>query len=355
MTQSVHRLEPAAPSDVLARLRDVCHERGTADLAARLAELRAWIASDLAEVEGDLRRLDGGDTPAYRSAHHLLLLEGKRLRPLCVLVATRLGAGPSPAARDLAVAAELVHSATLLHDDVVDVGDKRRGADTARVVYGNAASIFGGDWLLVEAISLIRRTGLSDVLDQALDVLREMLFAESFQLANRGRFHASARDYFQIAEGKTASLFRWAMFAGARVGGLPEAACRSLAAFGQKLGVAFQIVDDVLDVSGDPEIVGKSLLTDLFEGKMTYPLLVALERDASFEALLREASEADGVSDDVRGRVARCLAQTGAADEALAVARRYAAEGIERLSEVPAGRGRDALESIALGVVRRKR
>lgn len=276
---SAHHPGASAPgTDVLGSLQDVCTERSVDALADRLAELRGWIAGDLADVETDLRAVETADTPMHRSAHHLLALDGKRLRPLCVALAARAGTGFGPAARLLAVAAELVHSATLLHDDVVDLGDRRRGSDAARVIYGNAASIFAGDWLLVEALKRTRAAGLPDVLDRALDVLREMLGAEALQLAARGRLRQDSQEYFKVVEGKTASLFRWAMYAGARAGGLSSAACEALEAYGGRLGVAFQVVDDVLDVAGDPAVLGKGLYTDLREGKMTYPLLLAAER-----------------------------------------------------------------------------
>ncbi|MFO0001365.1 MAG: polyprenyl synthetase family protein, partial [bacterium] len=114
---------------------------------------------------------------------------------MCVALASRVGTGFSQTARDLAVAAELVHNATLLHDDVVDLGDRRRGAPAARVLYGNAASIYAGDWLLVEALMRVRRAGMPDLLDKALGVLAEMLAAEALQLARRGRVDTTLDDY----------------------------------------------------------------------------------------------------------------------------------------------------------------
>ena len=147
-------LPDVAPShhDVFDNLEGVCAVRGLDSLASRLIELRAWLEGDLAEVERALRAAGPGagaaDEPAHKAARHLLDQDGKRLRPICVALASRTGAGFTPAARVYAVAVELVHAATLLHDDVVDVGDLRRGSPAARVIYGNAASIFGGDWLL---------------------------------------------------------------------------------------------------------------------------------------------------------------------------------------------------------------
>src|SRR4051812_36286883 len=290
--------EPAAPPDVFTSLEGVCAGRGLDSLAGRLMELRAWLEDDLEEVERALTAAGAGETVAQKSAHHLLGQGGKRLRPICVALAARAGEGFNPAARTYAIAVELVHNATLLHDDVVDLGDRRRGVEAARVIYGNAASIFGGDWLLIDALCRIQGVGLPGVLDRMLAVIKEMVIAESIQLARRGQVGCSASEYFQIVDGKTAALFRWAMFAGARAGGLDAASTVALEGFGHKLGTAFQIVDDVLDVAGDPGMTGKALLADLREGKMTYPLILAIERDRSLGPLLSEVCEAGDVELD---------------------------------------------------------
>ncbi len=344
--------------DVLGRLEDVCNGHAVDVLAGKLSELRAWIDDDLAAVETDLRAVESIDTPMHRSAQHLLALDGKRIRPLCVALSARVGNGFGSSARLLAVAAELVHSATLLHDDVVDLGDRRRGADAARVIYGNAASIFAGDWLLVEALQRTCAAGLPDVLDRALAVLREMLSAEAIQLAARGRLRSDAEEYFRVVEGKTASLFRWAMYAGARAGGLSLSACDALESYGRCLGVAFQLVDDVLDVTGDPAVMGKGLFADLREGKVTYPILLAAQRDDGLRAALSDVS---GLPDDgpvdphLARRVSIAVRETHAIDDARALAAALSQDAVAALTAVPAGRARDSLESVAVAMLHRRK
>src|SRR5215510_7000130 len=239
---------------VLDRLAHVSTARGAPSLGERLAILDRWVRADLAEFEAELAAIPRGARVVQAAAHHLLDLGGKHLRPLCVALASRFGAGFTPAARALAVAVELVHSATLLHDDVVDLAERRRGAPAACVVYGNAASIFAGDWLLVAALRRIAAAGVDGLLDHMLAVIDEMIVAESVQLERRGKLAGARDDYFAIVEGKTAALFRWAMIAGARAAGLPPAAEAALERYGLHLGVAFQAVDDELDyaVSGVP-------------------------------------------------------------------------------------------------------
>ena len=151
----------------VARLGAVCRERGPRDVATRLRDLSDWIADDMTGFEVELEKLVRDESVVNRSAHHLLDMGGKHLRPACVALATKLGSDFGPAARDLAVAVELLHSATLLHDDVIDLGERRRGRPTARLIYGNAASVLAGDWLLVEALKRIRRSGHHGLLARA--------------------------------------------------------------------------------------------------------------------------------------------------------------------------------------------
>jgi octaprenyl-diphosphate synthase len=335
----------------------VCEATGLDTLAGRLLELRTWLDGDLAEVERALEGAGAGDALAHKAARHLLDQDGKRIRPICVALAARTGAGFTPAARTYAVAVELVHNATLLHDDVVDVGDLRRGSPAARVIYGNAASIFGGDWLLIDALCRIQKGGHPEVLARMLEVVKEMVVAESLQLARRGKVRGSRTEYFRILEGKTASLFRWAMFAGAHAGGAPASASAALEAYGQKLGVAFQLVDDLLDVAGDPTTTGKAMLADLREGKMTYPLILAMEREPDLQPVLERASQADegAVDPDVAARIARAMGSGHVAEDCMVLASRLCHDAIRSLSALPASRARSALESVALATPRRRR
>jgi len=326
-------------------------------MESRLAEIREFLAHDLGSIEQDIEAIERRPTPMHDSAKHLLGLGGKRIRPMCVALAARIGAGFDAAARDLAVASELVHNATLLHDDVVDVGDRRRGAPTSRVLYGNAASIYAGDWLLVEALMRVRRAGMADVLDRALAVLSEMLEAEALQLKRRGRADGSMSEYMDVARGKTASLFRWSLFAGARAGQLDADACGRLARFGDALGVAFQVVDDALDVDGDADVIGKDLLADLREGKITYPLMIALERDGGLRTLLAEhlASKNEVLEPDAARAALASIRAAGGAEEARALAKRLVAAALDDIAPLPDKPATRALESVAHSIVNRRK
>ncbi len=347
----------AARGPVLGTLAEVVALRVPGSMEARLAEIRALVDSDLAAIERDIDAVEQGGTPMHDSAGHLLALGGKRLRPICVALASRVGAGFGARALDLAVASELVHSATLLHDDVVDVGDKRRGAPTARVLYGNAASVYAGDWLLVEALLRVRRAGYADVLDQALGVLAEMLEAEALQLKHRGRVDVTMDDYLRIVRGKTASLFRWALFAGARAGELSDEQAGRLSRFGQAVGVAFQAVDDALDVDGDPEVVGKELLSDLAEGKVTYPLMIALEKDQGLARALGDqlCGPSSMLKPELCERARRAIVAADGAAKARAFAEGLVQEALLELSHLPDKPATRALGSVALAIVNRRK
>ncbi|MCA9675264.1 MAG: polyprenyl synthetase family protein, partial [Myxococcales bacterium] len=272
-----------SPPPLLGRLGRAVEGRGLADLGARLVDLDGWVRTELVDFERELEAVPRGARAVQQAAHHLLDLGGKHLRPMCVVLASKFGDGFGPAARQLALAVELVHTATLLHDDVVDVADTRRGQPAARSLWGNAASIFAGDWLLVEALRRIRLAGDDRLLDRMLAIIEEMILAESLQLERRGQVVGDVADYFRVCEGKTAALFRWAMLAGARAGGCGGDAEAALERFGHELGVAFQVIDDCLDFEGDFTVTGKALFADLREGKLTYPLLVALDREPALE------------------------------------------------------------------------
>lgn len=335
---------------VLDRLAHVSTARGAPSLGDRLATLDRWVRADLAAFEAELALIPRGTRMVHAAAHHLLDLRGKHLRPLCVALASRFGDGFTDQARRLAVAVELVHSATLLHDDVVDVAERRRGEPAACVVYGNAASIFAGDWLLVAALRRIAAAGVDGLLDRMLAVIEEMIAAESIQLERRGNVTGGRDDYFSIVEGKTAALFRWAMIAGARVARLSAAAEAALERFGLHLGVAFQAVDDELDYADG---TGKDPLADLREGKITYPLVIALERDPALHGrLVALLAEPEPRRDELLA-IAAAVRATGA----LVTTRDLAEEHVERalavLEELPGGAPRDALVTVALASLER--
>jgi octaprenyl-diphosphate synthase len=349
-TQMTHAVAPQAARDpVLSRLASLSIDRGIGDLGRRLSDLEAFVRDNLQDVERSLDEVPRNQRLINAAAHHLLDMRGKYLRPMCVALASRVGSGFSPAARQLALAVELVHTATLLHDDVVDEAVTRRGRPTARITYGNAASIFAGDWLLISALQRVRRAEVPGLLDRMLSIIEEMITAESHQLERRGRIDGSVADYLRIIEGKTAALFRWAMFAGARAGGLSAEQEAALEAFGLHLGVAFQAIDDALDYIGDVATTGKDPGADLREGKLTYPLIVALEREPRLNELLVTLvnGEGDATASVIHGSV-ELVRRSGALEATRAFAQGHVELAMESLACIDAGQARDQLLTVAM-------
>ena len=343
-----------ASTQLIDQLGRVCDRHGLPDLATRLIDLEAWVRGELREFETELALVNRGPRAVQRAALHLIDLGGKHLRPMCVALASKVGSGFAAPARQLAVAVELIHSATLLHDDVVDLADTRRGQPAARALYGNATSIFAGDWLLVDALRRIRAAGVEGLLDRMLAIIEEMILAESLQLERRGRTiggPGDLADYFRVVEGKTAALFRWAMLAGGKAGGVDADGCAALERYGLHVGVAFQAVDDRLDYEGDVAATGKDLFADLREGKLTYPVLIAIEREPALRevvAALCAEVEATGVVDPAGcAEVVAGLRRTGALEATRKLGEDRVESAIAALAPLPAGLARDALVTVA--------
>ena len=342
----------------LKPLAATSERHGLDDLAARLKDLQALLANELSDLETHLKRIaDGPKTDiAWHAAHYLLGQPGKRVRPICVVLTARMGGRLyDHAIRDIAMACELVHSATLLHDDVLDQGVERRGVETARVIYGNSASVLGGDHLLIEALRRVQ-TSDSALTSSLIEVIDEMVGAEAIQLEARGSFSPSRARYLDIVLGKTASLFRWALSAGGHLGGLSAQEIHTLGAVGGSLGMTFQMVDDLLDLQADGEETGKSSLRDLKEGKLTWPLIIASERSAIVkEQLMAQAQSNDELSQEACDQLVGAIRETGAVEETVAEATRYAQMALQGLKTLPKGDSRRALETVVQTALRRRK
>jgi octaprenyl-diphosphate synthase len=343
---------------VLDNLVRVTYRHRVGNLADRLAALRDWLQDDLSELDDALGRVVAMPTKdiAWDAARYLLEQSGKRVRPLCVMLGARMGGRAfDDDIRQVAIAAELVHTATLLHDDVIDQGAERRGVSTSRMVYGNAASVLGGDHLLIDAL---RRVGGIDhhAMSQLLTVIADMVSAEALQLEMRKSFRPDREIYLKVVEGKTAALFSWALEAGGRLGGLDAALATTLGEVGRHLGMTFQLIDDLLDVEGDPEEMGKMGCLDLAEGKLTWPTILAAERCPETASLLKEIAtdHIDLAKSNLQDVVAR-IHKTGAIEDTRAEARRYAELAMSKLDSMPIGPSRDALNTVVESALRRTR
>jgi octaprenyl-diphosphate synthase len=350
MTAPVPSLASQHASAAVALLREAATAERTGEgVRARLEQVQALLGEDLAAVDAELARLaHEGLSPATDSAAHLLEAGGKRVRPLTVLLAAACF-GPVPsAARDVAVVAELVHLATLLHDDVIDDGQERRGLPTSRRIWGNAVSVLAGDLLLTHALERTAAVAPGPVLMDLFATLRRLVDGEVVQLRGRTRLDPSEETYFRVVRDKTGSLFAWAARAGAALAGAPAEAVAALGEFGARVGLSFQLVDDVLDYDGDPKATGKALLGDLGEGKLTLPLIRTL---AQHPALIEdvEAVRSGDASLSVRAaaRVAEAVRASGVCAGVRALAAAETDQALSALHVIAPCPAREVLASIA--------
>jgi octaprenyl-diphosphate synthase len=347
-----HLVETCRPP---GRGRDPAEENPVAPLAT------ADIAHDPAKPSLDpLFRLLGGDLARVNAlivermhspvalipqlAGHIVAAGGKRLRPLLTLASARLCGYQGERHLTLAAAVEFIHTATLLHDDVVDASELRRGRDTANAVWGNKPAVLVGDFLFARAFELMVEDGslrILGILSRAAGVIAE---GEVGQLVTANDTATTEAAYLDVIEAKTAALFAAAARIGAVVADRPAAEEKALEGFGRNLGIAYQLIDDMLDFSARQSELGKSVGDDFRDGKITLPILIAFARgDAEERRFWRRTLEDSEQGPGDLEHAIRLVERRGALAETLARARRYAAEATDALVGFADGPWRRAL------------
>jgi octaprenyl-diphosphate synthase len=279
---------------------------------------------------------------------HLIDSGGKRLRPLLTLAAARAGGYDGEGHVQLAAAVEFIHTATLLHDDVVDESALRRGKVSANLIWGNKPSVLVGDFLFSRAFQLMVETGnlaVLDILSGAAAIIAE---GEVMQLKSTNNLGVTEEDYLSVIAAKTAALFAAAAEAGAVIAGLPSHVVVGMRAYGMNLGIAFQLVDDALDYSGHQALMGKTVGDDFREAKMTLPIILAharaSERDNPFWKRVIETGNQTEADLD---RAITLVEETGSIQETMRRARAYADGAKAALSVLPQSEIHSALSDIA--------
>ena len=321
------------PADATADALQPIYELVADDFAAVNRLIPAQLTSDVDLVE--------------EIGQYIVESGGKRLRPLLVLLASRCcGYGAADHIK-LAAIIEFLHTATLLHDDVVDHSVLRRGRATANATWGNAPSVLVGDFLYSRAFQLMVELGRMNVMAILSDATNTIAEGEVMQLANVGNCQISEPEYMEVIRCKTALLFETSTHTAAVLAsGQPEVH-EELRKFGLHFGLAYQLVDDWLDYAGESEAMGKNVGDDLAEGKLTLPLINALAQGTSSEiSLLRESISARSV--EALPDVLRIVRQTGALDYTKAAARAQSQLAVDCLGTLPRNEFRDAMETLAL-------
>jgi octaprenyl-diphosphate synthase len=313
----------------------------------------------LEDIEGRIREVAGrAPEPVGEVALHLVTAGGKRVRPQIVVHASHVGPGPRANVVDVAAAAELVHNASLLHDDVIDEAPLRRGRETARMRWGNAHSVLAGDHLMSCALGLLLDCGVPGLVRTMLTTMGRLVEAEVVQLAHRGRLLPDETQYYRVVRGKTAALFAWCADAGARAGAAEEAVCTALADYGEEIGVAFQILDDLLDLSGSSEELGKSLFTDIAQGVATLPVVLTAQRlPAAAESILALADQEnkdDGEVAEVARRLRHWAEETDAIEDSREIARHHVDNALRALQPLGDHPTRGQLSELATTMMDRR-
>jgi octaprenyl-diphosphate synthase len=312
-----------------------------------LSEIRAPVAEDMQAVDRlILRRLESDVVLINQIGHYIVGSGGKRLRPLAVLLSARACGYRGNRHTDLAAVVEFIHTATLLHDDVVDASELRRSRETANAVWGNEASVLVGDFLYSRAFEMMVDVSSMRVMDILSHATNRIAEGEVLQLLNCNDPDTTEERYMEVIERKTATLFEAGTRLGAVLAESPDEIETAVAQYGLQLGIAFQLVDDALDYRADGEELGKNLGDDLAEGKPTLPIIHAMETGTEQQRrLLREVIESGGR--DRIDAVAVAIESTKSIDYTVALAHRYAESAKESAGRLPESAERSALEKLA--------
>lgn len=310
---------------------------GGLDFKSAVATLRSLVCDDLEDVNREiLARMDSPVELIPDLAGHLVNAGGKRIRPMLTLAAARLFDYEGDDHVKLAAAVELIHGATLLHDDVVDASALRRGAETANIIWGNKESVLVGDFIFSRAFELMvaaKNLDVLKVLSRAAGVIAE---GEVLQLATQKNVETTFDMYIAVVEAKTAALFAGATQSGALIAGCNHTEEQALRNYGRNLGVAYQLIDDALDYAGFESTLGKTIGDDFREGKMTLPIVYAIararpEEKTFWRRVIAEGRQEPGDFD----RVCELMTRDDAIVDTLACARRYADRALADLLKAP--------------------
>jgi octaprenyl-diphosphate synthase len=273
----------------MGKLREL-HEARKLNQALASKDIFELVRDDLQRVDAEIGRHLASSASAVNSiGRYLHSSGGKRLRPALLLMSSKLMGDGGDRAIRLAAVVEMIHTATLVHDDVIDVAQTRRGQPSPNVLWGNHTSVLAGDWLYMQAFQIALREGSFPILDMLISLTQTMVEGELLQLERIGSMAVTEAAYMDLVDRKTARLFSSCAKLGAMAAGAREDACSVLGEYAWNLGMAFQCVDDVLDFTATETVLGKPIGSDLREGKVTLPLVYSLEEAGAGERQLVEA------------------------------------------------------------------
>ena len=314
----------------------------------RYQQIRSVVEADFKAVDKFIVDQLYSNVPLVENiGHYIVDAGGKRLRPLLVLLAAKTCKIDNQQHIALASVIEFIHTATLLHDDVVDMSSLRRGRPTVNEQWNNPSSVLVGDFIYSRAFQILVTLGDMKIMKIIADTTNRIAEGEVLQLISKSNPNPTEQNYMQVIQNKTAILFQAAGQCGAILSNASDEEELALTRFGMHMGTAFQLIDDVLDYAGDSESLGKNIGDDLAEGKPTLPLIYALEHGSAEQAeLIRQALADEQLQDEKLNKVIKIVQECGALDYARKIAKSESDQALACLDVLPPSEYRDALTAM---------
>lgn len=319
------------------------------------SKIVAPIKDKLEAVEEEISKELASDIDVIsRMSEHLALSKGKRLRPALFLLCSKMLGMENDKEITMATIFEFIHTATLIHDDIIDIALTRRGQATLNSIWGNELTVLLGDYLYLKATSMALSAENFEILHIFNDIALKLIEGEMIQLARRGDLTISEKDYLKIIQRKTAYLFSGCGKIPALLADKSDAEIQAITGYCFDLGIAFQIVDDILDFVGQEKLLGKPVANDLCEGTVTLPIIFALQHAKDDEvSMIRKIMEDDNISEKTQSSLLHVLTKYGAIEKTRAVAEQYASKAIKALDIFPDSNAKEFLFAIPPFVVDR--
>jgi heptaprenyl diphosphate synthase len=318
----------------------------------KLKMMYSFLNSDINIIEKKLEETIQADSFLLRQASlHTLQAGGKRIRPIFVLLAAKFGNYNIEVIKDVAVALELIHMASLVHDDVIDDAELRRGKPTIKTMWGNRVAMYTGDYIFALSLELMTNINKPEAHKILANTIVEVCIGEIKQIKDKYRFDQNFRDYLRRIKRKTALLIATSCQLGAIAADVPESLHKKLYRFGYFVGMSYQIIDDILDFTSTENALGKPAGGDLLQGNITAPALFAME-DFKIRNEIEKVNEMMG--HDEIGKIISLIKQSGAIEKSMALSDLYLDKALEILEEFPVNRAKKTLQDIAKFIGKRK-
>ncbi len=313
--------------------------------------LKVSYTFPISAIQNRMKQILQTDSPQIdRVLKYLLQTNGKMLRPRLVHLTASLHSHDENEVIDIAVAVELIHLASLIHDDIIDNSHTRRGRESLNSIWGNEVSVLTGDYLFATAFNLINQHNLPSVMENITETIQIMCSGEIKQLAMLYDYNISVEDYYDKTYRKTACLFASSCKIGALVAKLPHDKVSILEQYGLAIGYAYQIIDDILDFSSDIELLGKAAGQDLIQGNITLPVILALQ-DAEYGLLLRNLLETEGITVATLEKIIEIIGNSNAINESLKRAIVYLQAGLNTINQLPGSPIQNKLQDLGLFIL----